>query len=59
MSILLDGGHLRLCCHGMLGKHEPPRRLWQIRGVPEASTARRNIFPGSFVFTDLWKNQLL
>src|SRR5713226_8751350 len=39
MSILLDGGHLRLCPHGMLGKNEYPRRLWQIRGAQEASTA--------------------
>ncbi len=39
MSILLDGGHLRLCPHGMLGKNEYPRRLWQIRGAQEASRA--------------------
>jgi len=39
MSILLDGGHLRLFPHGMLGKNEYPRRLWQIRGAQEASTA--------------------
>ena len=39
MSILLEGGHLRLCAHGMLGKNERPRPLWQVRGAPEASTA--------------------